>query len=78
MKITLEEFHYINIIVDSMMDGDEMLNRNKLNRKDVYEYMKKWVISYKEDNNIEEMRKEDFLKISDKCIEEYHLNNLVK
>lgn len=28
------------------------------------------------DNNIEEMTKDDFLKISDKCIEDFHLDNL--
>ena len=58
----MQELHYISIIVDSIMDFGQM----GLNRKDVYEYMKEWIMSYKLENNIEEMTKENFMEISDK------------
>ena len=74
MKLKIQELHYISIIVDSIMDFGQI----GLNRKDVYEYMKEWIMSYKMENNIEEMTKENFLEISDKCIEDFHLNRLTK
>ena len=74
MKLKIQELHYISIIVDSIMDFGQI----GLNRKDVYEYMKEWIMSYKLENNIEEMTKENFLEISDKCIEDFHLNRLAK
>ena len=74
MKLKIQELHYISIIVDSIMDFGQI----GLNRKDVYEYMKEWIMSYKIENNIEEMTKENFLEISDKCIEDFHLNRLAE
>ena len=74
MKLKIQELHYISIIVDSIIDFGQM----GLNRKDVYEYMKEWIMSYKIENNIEEMTKENFLEISDKCIEDFHLNRLAE
>ena len=74
MKLKIQELHYISIIVDSIMDFGQI----GLNRKDVYEYMKEWIMSYKLENNIEEMTKENFLEISDKCIEDFHLNRLAE
>ena len=74
MKLKMQELHYISIIVDSIMDFGQM----GLNRKDVYEYMKEWIMSYKLENNIEEMTKENFMEISDKCIEDFHLNRLAE
>lgn len=72
MKLKIQELHYISIIVDSIIDFGQI----GLNRKDIYEYMKDWIMSYKMENNIEEMTKENFLEISDKCIEDFHLNRL--
>lgn len=74
MKLKIQELHYISIIVDSIMDFGQI----GLNRKDVYEYMKEWIMSYKLENNIEEMTKENFMEISDKCIEDFHLNRLAE
>lgn len=74
MKLKIQELHYISIIVDSIIDFGQI----GLNRKDVYEYMKEWIMSYKIENNIEEMTKENFLEISDKCIEDFHLNRLAE
>lgn len=76
MKLNLEELHYISIIVDSIVDTEGLVNDDILDRRSVDNFIKDWIKSYKEKNNIKSMKKDDFLRVSDKCINEYHLNNI--
>lgn len=76
MKLSIEELHYISIIVDSIVDTEGLVNDDILNRGEVNNFVKDYIKSYKEKNNIESMKKDDFLRVSDKCINEYHLNNI--
>ena len=72
MKLNLEELHYISIIVDSIVDTEELMSNSTLNRREVNSFVKDWIKFYKKKNDIEVMRKNDFLQISNQCIEEYH------
>lgn len=72
MKLTIQELHYISIIVDSIIDGEDLLSNNIPSRKNIDNFVKDWIKTYKEKNRIKEMTKNDFLKISDICIEKYY------
>ena len=78
MKLNLEELHYISIIVDSIVDTEELMSNSTLNRREVNSFVKEWIKYYKKKNDIEVMRKNDFLQISNQCIEEYHQKNFRK
>ena len=82
MELNSNELNFISTLVDKIMGLKDIIYVLDLDRKEVNDFVKNWIKSYKDKNNIETMNIEamdevDFYIISNECSVDYQ-NKILK